>query len=285
MLERRRIRGARKRMNITNISNALSEIEKLAKGYEHNQKSIYKVPENYIGPSWYKYQHNLWFRGQANNDWKLEPQILRKEFSAVAEQSKSYLNDYEQTLYKQFLIVSNHITEKGISEIDKYFLAQHHGLPTRLLDWTTNPLIALFFAASGEHEKDGALFAMFSRNDFGTVAHEDILTQDEDIVKEAIGKTFNGESSNNKYELPLRIIPNAQTGRLLNQSSRFTFHLDSHKSLETLVGNGIHKFTINSTDKMNIIEELSMLNVKLSTIFPDLDNTIKELKRELRLIE
>lgn len=268
---------------IRNVSEILNEINKLIENYQHTQKKIYSISDDFTGPSWYKYQHNLWFRGHSNVAWKITPQILRPDFDTIAHQSGSYLNDYEQTLYKQYKIRANFIIDQNLSGVDKYFEAQHHGLPTRLLDWTTNPLVALFFVVSAEVKNDGALYTMFSRSDFDNGKPEDVLYQNDTIVKEAIEAVFNGEKSKNKYNYPLRIIPNTRNGRLLNQSSRFTFHLDQHKELDSLVGICIYKYVIPKEYKNQITEELSMLNINLSTIFPDIDNVIKELKRDLRL--
>ena len=97
---------------------------------------------------------------------------LRKDFleasligSAGLEGTRPEL-EREVTLNKLFKVFGANYFPSGCSLVDVYLLAQHHGLPTRLLDWTTNPLAALYFAVSGgekHQEKDGALFAVNPR--------------------------------------------------------------------------------------------------------------------------
>lgn len=87
--------------------------------------------------------HPRWFRGQANAAWRLEPSLARPPASISKEAA----------LIKRFR--QNAITlisGEPHGDWAWLFLMQHHGLPTRLLDWSENPLIALYFATSSHRE-------------------------------------------------------------------------------------------------------------------------------------
>lgn len=83
----------------------------------------------------------IWFRGQSDASWPLIPGLLRPDSSICSSQ--------ESHLAKQFRLQSAGLHPKG-TDAFLYFLMQHYGLPTRLLDWTTDPLMALCFAVSPE---------------------------------------------------------------------------------------------------------------------------------------
>lgn len=92
----------------------------------------------------------MFFRGQSNADWPLVPKPGRDEFRHVED-------DYLFADRKS--AVRSHGGIETRTELELLALAQHHGLATRLLDWTANPLIAAFFAVWESRDSDAAVFA------------------------------------------------------------------------------------------------------------------------------
>lgn len=95
------------------------------------------------------------YRGVADVDYILENGLAR-----LGTKETRYPN-MERNLIKQFKkYAQGHVVEREGNEWNWLSVAQHHGLPTRLLDWTYSPLIALHFATV-EHDKyevDGAIW-------------------------------------------------------------------------------------------------------------------------------
>lgn len=82
------------------------------------------------------------FRGQANAEWSLLPSAFRTRRDFLNEHF--YIREYERQMPKECV---------GKSGMDILIDAQHYGIPTRLLDVTTNPLVALFFACLEAEDK------------------------------------------------------------------------------------------------------------------------------------
>lgn len=86
----------------------------------------------------------FYFRGEGNDSWKLQPYIMRKEKAILREKEGEMLLDLMSQRPEDFIGAS--------STLSQWVIAQHHGLKTRLLDITRNPLVALFHAC--EHPSD-----------------------------------------------------------------------------------------------------------------------------------
>jgi hypothetical protein len=222
-------------------------------------------------------------------DYKLKPSVGRLQ--KYADKGPTLLCPKQEIdLLHRFRRRAYPLLGRMITAGEAIFIARHHQLPTRLLDWTANALFSLYFACCEKHKKDGKVWAMKLR----------ASSEDWDAFELAGRKTecklFAGPKIDDKggacvvgqSEKYLKFVhPFYNSPRLLAQDGAFTFHSDPWKPIENYKG---EEFTTENLDiemlcwwripsgsKGHIVRELSSLGVTQRSVFPDLDGVAKSL--------
>jgi len=204
------------------------------------------------------------FRGQTTNE-PLLPSIARLN-------PKKDTTLIEKEVIEEFIRRSNLLVKEKIdNDWELLILAQHFGLKTRLLDWSSNPLVALWFACSSEFHMNKPSYVYILNS-----------------TKEMILDLKKNESPFNTTVTKI-LQPTLNNNRIIAQSGWFTAHkydtnLNKFIALEniTKIKPLLTQIEIISDAKVEILRKLAVYGINNRTIYPDLTGLCSHLNWKYR---
>ena len=184
---------------------------------------------------------NWLFRGHSSLEWSLVPKAGRPPFDGLDD--RQYLETWKRR-------ARAYTTASGLSDWDWLALAQHHGLATRLLDWSVNPLAAAFFAVDGDSRESACVYAFRPSR---------IVLID--------------KISPFKVDGIIMHKPTAIVDRIVQQGGVFTVHGPPRLALNESLRDGeeLCRIVINQEYRDRLQTELDFYYVNATALFPGLD--------------
>ena len=205
----------------------------------------------HIGPE------GMLFRGHADAGWNLVPSAFRPNAEGITEGF---------TLGMWIERARKTASPRPHSNLEWLVLAQHYGIPTNLLDWTSNPLTALYFAAQSTIDKaDGKVHAVIC-----------------DAFREPDVHALNNPFCVTVEDGPFFINVSAMNVRSMAQDGYMTVHCSDDPDI-TDFGYNIETFEVPEISKLFITQSLNVFGFSEDRLYTDLGASVSVFKKELSM--
>lgn len=261
------MRGAQVRTaEVTSLAGYISAIRRLTKSWDER-----------------------WFRGHAELTWELRPGAYRP---------KGYGLSGEHDARDQFELRAAPLISDALAQTsripsgrwDWYFLMQHYGVPTRLLDWTESALIALYFALeAASHWRARCIWLLNphkmnhvlrkEHKDF-VYAHSDLQTGPYLSEKPLLEPSQQRAFAKQLPDAPIALQAPFATRRIAAQKGMFTLHGRMRDCLESLAAVQPHlaKIVIPGDRIGAIRDDLTWAGITRTVVFPELPALAEEIR-------
>ncbi|MDV8008962.1 FRG domain-containing protein [Rhodococcus sp. IEGM 1318] len=238
-----------------------------------------------------------WFRGIKSTEYTLISTLYRKTAIDGTPLGIEKILDIEEWLLERFRERSGPFRAgpQPADSIELLFEMQHYGAPTRLLDWSENALVSLWFAVTGKSDNDSAVWILDPSkwNDLAFSQNNHVKNVLSPLSQEVNAmQPWNSARNDRLSNAPICIYGTHNNRRIVSQRGTFTLSGRSTEPMEEFIKTLVHdnpqleeeilsKITIPHSSRNKIKQELYHLGFTHSMIFPDLVGLASELDDRL----
>jgi hypothetical protein len=242
-----------------------------------------------------------WFRGHGRIVEELTPRVFRSELTD--EMVQSFRPGLELDIIEAFKRDAPTLSQDPIPAGDDHLawlcLMQHYRTPTRLLDWTENALIALYFVVTEDADADGELWAMFPLplNRESGVGWGTPIPNTNPVLRFLLAEPYwagTRESLAEEMGLdkpanrPIAFLPTRDFKRMTAQASVFTIHPPPEQgdTIPDILHDPKHlvRYVIPGNAKFRLRQGLDALGITEVGLFPDLEGLSRKVIWDNRVI-
>lgn len=209
------------------------------------------------------------FRGHADVNWPLVPSLGRRRFHA----------NLENNIYYDFLTYGTSWLPPNVDSWDTLFVMRHHGLPTRLLDWTQSFSVAVFFALS-RSVADAAVWVLDPYRLNKSTTRDEAIWHPQTDFPHNYHHYFIADPKKKFPGAAIAILPNKASPRVLSQRAVFTIHRSPDEPLNSVCRPALTKIVLPKRALEGAKDFLRLAGVNEFTLFPDLDGLAQWLQTE-----
>ena len=229
------------------------------------------------------------YRGLADARWSLLTSLDRLGAPETAAHSKG---DLEEHLLRNFIRYARPFVRHAISEWEHLVMAQHHGLNTRLLDWTYSPLVAAHFAtARCDDGGAGVIWRLDWQRVHACFGLPQLALMVDDLsrVLGPLGYSspwdlFRGDGPAPRRPMVCMVEPPTLDIRIAAQAATFTLCSDKSRPLDEILvscglGGALTRFIVPPPAMQKLRDQLDICGVSERRLFPDLDGLAQDTRR------